>query len=320
MIFSKAPLFLWVEAVATGFYTLNRSLIRKRHNKTPYELLHDKKPDLYFYVFSTLYYPTNASEDLGKLKPKADVRIFVGNALAKKAYRIYNMQNRLIMETIHVEFNELTTMASEQYGLGPKLQLMTPSTINSGLMQYPSSPTPYSVVSLVLVTSAPRLADLIGSPSSTSIDQDAPFAIEPKNFREALLESSWIDAMQEKIHEFKRLDVWELVPCPDYVMIIKLHWIFKVKQAIFRGVLKNKERLVAKGYRQEEGIDFDESFAPVACIEEIRIFIVHATNKNMTIYQMDVKTAFLNRKLCKEVYVSQPGGGGVVDQDNPSHV
>ncbi|GKA69561.1 retrovirus-related pol polyprotein from transposon TNT 1-94 [Tanacetum coccineum] len=133
-----------------------------------------------------------------------------------------------------------------------------------------------------------------------------------------MLESSWIDAMQEEIREFKRLDVWELVPCPDLAMIIKLKWIFKVKQDEFGGVLTNKARLVAKGYRQEEGIDFEESFAPVARIEAIRIFVANAVNKNMTIYRMDVKTNFLNGELRQEVYVSQPEG--FVDQDNPTHV
>ncbi|GJZ96103.1 hypothetical protein Tco_0668437 [Tanacetum coccineum] len=80
--------------------------------------------------------------------------------------------------------------------------------------------------------------------------EDSSFRkFEPKNFKEALLESSWIDAMQEEIHKFKQLDVWELVPCPDLAMIIKLKWIFKVKQDKFGGVLKNKARLIVKGYR-----------------------------------------------------------------------
>ncbi|GJV06142.1 retrovirus-related pol polyprotein from transposon TNT 1-94 [Tanacetum coccineum] len=112
--YEDAPLFLWAEVVATACYTQNRSLIRKRHNKTPYELLHDKKPDLsYLYVFSALCYPTNDSEDLDKLKPKADIIIFVGYAPAKKAYRIYNKRTRLIIETIYVDFDELTVMAFE---------------------------------------------------------------------------------------------------------------------------------------------------------------------------------------------------------------
>nr|GFC74573.1 retrovirus-related Pol polyprotein from transposon TNT 1-94 [Tanacetum cinerariifolium] len=109
LIFSKAPMFLWAEAVATACYTQNRSLIHTRHHKTPYELVHNKKPDLTFFrVFGALCYPTNDSEDLGKLQPTADTRIFVGYAPRRKGYRIYNKRTRRIMETIHVQFDELT--------------------------------------------------------------------------------------------------------------------------------------------------------------------------------------------------------------------
>ncbi|GKE18375.1 retrovirus-related pol polyprotein from transposon TNT 1-94 [Tanacetum coccineum] len=143
-------------------------------------------------------------------------------------------------------------------------------------------------------------------------------SVEPKKFKQATIKPSWIDAIQKEIHEFERLEVWELVPCPDKVFLIKLKWIYKVKTNEFGGVLKNKARLVAQGFRQEEGINFEESFAPVARIEAIRIFVANVAHKNMMIYQMDVKTAFLNGELKKEVYVSQPEG--FVDQDNPSHV
>nr|GFC60879.1 retrovirus-related Pol polyprotein from transposon TNT 1-94 [Tanacetum cinerariifolium] len=103
LIFSKAPMFLWAEAVATACYTQNRSLIHTRHHKTPYELVHNKKPDLTFFrVFGALCYPTNDSEDLGKFQPTADTGIFVGYAPRKKGYRIYNKRTRRIMETIHV--------------------------------------------------------------------------------------------------------------------------------------------------------------------------------------------------------------------------
>nr|GEU60958.1 retrovirus-related Pol polyprotein from transposon TNT 1-94 [Tanacetum cinerariifolium] len=124
--------------------------------------------------------------------------------------------------------------------------------------------------------------------------------------------------MQEEIHEFERLQVLELVPCPDKVLLIKLKWIYKVKTDEFGRVIKNKDRLVAQGFRQEEGIKFEESFAPVAKIEAIRIFVANATHKNMMIFQMNVKTAYLNGELKEEVYVSQPEG--FVYQDKPSHV
>ncbi|GKC07758.1 retrovirus-related pol polyprotein from transposon TNT 1-94, partial [Tanacetum coccineum] len=169
------------------------------------------------------------------------------------------------------------------------------------------------------------LDNIIGNPSK-QLATDALWClynsvlskVEPKNFKSAIIEDCWFQAMQDKIHEFDRLHVWELVPQPDCVMIIALKWIYKVKLAEYGDVLKNKARLVAKGYRQEEGIDFKESFAPVARIKAIRIFIANAASKNMTIYQIDVKTAFLNGELKEEVYVSQPEG--FVDLDHPTHV
>ncbi|GJT40493.1 retrovirus-related pol polyprotein from transposon TNT 1-94 [Tanacetum coccineum] len=124
--------------------------------------------------------------------------------------------------------------------------------------------------------------------------------------------------MQEKLNEFERLEVWELIPRLDKVMVITLKWIYKVKLDELGGILKNKARLVARGYRQEEGIDFEESFAPVARLDAIRIFLAYVAHMNMIVYQMDVKTAFLNGILREEVYVSQPDG--FVDQDNLNHV
>ncbi|GJV72236.1 retrovirus-related pol polyprotein from transposon TNT 1-94 [Tanacetum coccineum] len=122
LIYAKAPLFLWAEAVATACYTQNRSIIRLCHGKTPYELLHDKLPDLsFFHVFGALCYPTNDSENLGKLQPKADIGIFIGYAPTKKAFQIYNRRTRRIIETIHVDFDELTAMASEHSSSGPAL-------------------------------------------------------------------------------------------------------------------------------------------------------------------------------------------------------
>ncbi|GKD41869.1 retrovirus-related pol polyprotein from transposon TNT 1-94 [Tanacetum coccineum] len=120
------------------------------------------------------------------------------------------------------------------------------------------------------------------APETSSEASSFRDVIEPKNFKSTITEDCWFQAMQEEIHEFDRLQV------------------------------------VVKGYRQEEGIDFEESFAPVARIEAIRIFITNTTNKNLTIYQMDVNTAFLNGELKEEVYVSQLEG--FVDLDHPTHV
>ncbi|GKD41939.1 retrovirus-related pol polyprotein from transposon TNT 1-94, partial [Tanacetum coccineum] len=140
-------------------------------------------------------------------------------------------------------------------------------------------------------------------------------AVEPNTYKDSLSQSCWIEAMQEELNEFEHLGVWELVPRPDKVMVITLKWIYRVKLDELGGILKNKARLVARGYRQKEGIDFEESFAPVARLEAIRIFLAFAAHMNMVVYQMDVKTTFLNGNLWEEVYVSQPYG--FVDPDNP---
>ncbi|GJY17461.1 retrovirus-related pol polyprotein from transposon TNT 1-94 [Tanacetum coccineum] len=112
LIYAKAPLFLWAKAVTTACYTQNRSMIRRRHGKTPYELLHNKPPDLsYLHMFGAPCYPTNDNENLGKLQPKADIGIFIGYAPTKKAFRIYNRCTRRIVKRIHFDFDDLTTMA-----------------------------------------------------------------------------------------------------------------------------------------------------------------------------------------------------------------
>nr|GEX70351.1 retrotransposon protein, putative, Ty1-copia subclass [Tanacetum cinerariifolium] len=248
------------KAVATACYTQNRSIIRLHHGKTPYELLHNKLPDLSFlHVFSALCHLTNDSENLRKLQPKADIGIFI-------------------------DFDEQTEMASEQSSSGPALNEMTPATISSGLVQKTSSSTPY-------VPPSRNDWDLLFQPMfdellnpSPSVDHQAPeviapivklheqalfcyydaflTSVEPKTYKEAWTRSCWIEAMQEELNKFERLE--------------------------------NKARLVARGYRQEEGIDFEESFAPVPRLEAIWFFLAYAAHKNIVVYQMDVKTAFLN--------------------------
>ncbi|GJY93552.1 retrovirus-related pol polyprotein from transposon TNT 1-94 [Tanacetum coccineum] len=332
LIYAKASLFLWAEAVATACYTQNRSMIRLHHGKTPYELLHKKPPDLSFlHVFGALCYPTNDSKNLGKLQPKADIGIFIGYASTKKAFRIYNRRTRRIIETIHVDFDKLTTMASERSSFEPALHEMTPAIISSGLMQNPPPLTPFvppsrsdwdilfkpmfdelfnpppsvdllapEVIAPIAEVVALEPADSTGSPSSTTVDQDAPSAKDNHDLDVAHMNNDPFFGILIPEHESKASSSSD------------------VKLDELGGILKNKARLVARGYRQEEVIDFEESFAPVARIEAIRIFLAFAAQKNMIVYQMDVKTAFLNGILREEVYVSQPNG--FVDQDNPNHV
>ncbi|GKE25219.1 putative ribonuclease H-like domain-containing protein, partial [Tanacetum coccineum] len=399
LIYAKAPLFLRAEAVATACYTQNHSIVRLRHRKTPYELLHEKLPDLsFFHVFGALYYSINDSENLGKLQPKVDIGIFIGYAPTKKAFRIYNRCTRRIIEIIHVDFDELTAMASEHISSGPALYEMTPATISSGLVPNPPPSTPFAPPSRSdldllfqplfdeLLTPPPSVdhpapeviapideivalvpAVLTGSPSSTTVNQDAPspnvahmnndpffgITIPENDFEASCLDviptvvqtaapnsehvTKWtkdhpldniIDELERPVSTRLQLHEQDLFCYYDAFLtsvepknykdaLTQACWI-EVKLDEMGGILKNKARLVAHGYRQEEGIDFEESFAPVARIDSIQIFLAYAAHMNMIVYQMDVKIEFLNGILREEVYVSQPDG--FVDQDNPNHV
>ncbi|GJU82541.1 retrovirus-related pol polyprotein from transposon TNT 1-94 [Tanacetum coccineum] len=142
--------------------------------------------------------------------------------------------------------------------------------------------------------------------------------IKPKNIKEAMADHSWIESMQDELNQFERLQVWELVPRPEGKNIIALKWLWKNKCDAENIVFQNKTRLVAKGYKQEEVIDFEESFAPVARLEPVRMFIAYDAHKNITIFQMDVKMAFLNGLLKKEVYASQLEG--FIDPEFPDQI
>ncbi|GJY53087.1 retrovirus-related pol polyprotein from transposon TNT 1-94 [Tanacetum coccineum] len=288
-------------------------------------------------------------EDLGKLQPTTDIGIFVGYAPSMKGYRIYNKRTRRIIETIHIQFDELSEpMAPVQLNTGPTPMFLMPGLIKPPRVERPISPAP----------TVPVPVNSIGTPSSTTIDQDAPSpshlssssALQSLSSHQGVAAGSTIIKANPFAHvdndpfvnvfapepsfeasssrdvssvksthvtqQHHHLSKWSKDHPLDNVIAVK--WIYKVKLDEYDDVLKNKARLVAKGYGQEEGIDFKESFASVARIEAIRIFIANAASKNMTIYQMDVKTTFMCGELKEEVYVSQPEG--FVDPDHPTHV
>nr|GEU49912.1 hypothetical protein [Tanacetum cinerariifolium] len=344
LIFSKAPEFLWAEAIATACFTLNFSIVHTRHNKTPYELIRGRKPNIqYFYVFGSLCYPTNDRDDLRKIKPKADICIFIGYSESSRGFCIYNRQTKKIMETIHVKFDELMTLASECNNLEPGMNCMNfnDSSEDSQLVPLksdldnlfgPMYEEYYTTSSQeVSDNSAANTLDNDHTSSSSSIvveQDDAPqivssledqVANEPnspvlnevgdefipedvadfdgnmfhdapqtpefeyngtKNIKETMLDHSWIESMQDELNQFKHLDVWELVECPIGRNIIAVKWIWKNKTDAYNTVIRNKSRLVSKGYGQEEGIDFEESFAPVKRLEVVRIFVAYAAHKN----------------------------------------
>nr|GFB31731.1 retrovirus-related Pol polyprotein from transposon TNT 1-94 [Tanacetum cinerariifolium] len=135
LIFSRAPLFLWAEAIATACFAQNLSIIHRRFNKTPYELINGRKLDISFlHVFGALCYPKNDHEDIGKLGAKGDIGFFIGYSADSYAYRVYNRRTKKIIETMNVSFDELSAMAFEQRSSKPGIQSMTSGQISSGLV------------------------------------------------------------------------------------------------------------------------------------------------------------------------------------------
>nr|GEW89632.1 hypothetical protein [Tanacetum cinerariifolium] len=331
LIFAKAPMILWAEAVANVCYTLNRSLVHTLHGKTYYELIKAKKPNVtYFRVFGSLCFPTNDSDDLDKLTAKADIGLTP----------IHNRKG--------LAPNAMTSVQSST-GLGPTSTPSVPPSekqlreLFQPLFDDDEEFLPAVYAPLVHILAAPALEIAAGSPSLTIIIEDAPAVIEdsqtpPPDTSVANQENPYDTSDSNSYEPYvapetysdtsssKTVDVnvtqnspltyvqkWtkypplqnvigdlnhpELVPAPFDILIIPLKWIFKIKLDEYGEVLKNKARLVAKGYRQEAEIDFEESFASVARFKAIRQFIAHATNQNMFILQMDVKMAFLNGEL-----------------------
>nr|GEX11819.1 hypothetical protein [Tanacetum cinerariifolium] len=415
LIFSHAPLFLWAEAIATVCFTQNRSIIHRRFNKTPYELINGRKPDISFlHVFGALCYPKNDREDIGKLGAKCDIGFFIGYSANSYAYRVYNRRTKKITETMNVLFDELSVMAFEQRSSKPRLNSMTYGQISSGfdLTYAPSTITTQqpsegeldllfeamyhdyiggqlSATARTILpgqepqvrqssTASTTIADTAPTPTNSSslatnisiTSQDVnelnsnamvdgngfvnPFAnsstsatassslqnVDPLNmhtfYQPYPHEFQWTkdNPLEQVIGEPSRpvltrnqlrsdgdmcmLDVWVLVSASDNISPLSLKWLFKNKHDEEQIVIKNKSRLVVRGYCQEEGIDFEESFAPVARMEAIRIFLAYAGHKLFTVFQMDMKTAFLHGSLKDDVYVCQPEG--FIDTDHPSHV
>nr|GEV62273.1 hypothetical protein [Tanacetum cinerariifolium] len=377
LIYVKALLFLWVKAVATACYTQNCSIILLRHDKTPYELLHDKLPDLSFFHTVMASEHNSSGPALHEITPTTISLGLVPNTLPLTPFvpptrTDWDMLFQLLFDELLNPPPSVDHLASKDISpitevIAPEPAASTDSPSSTTVDKDAPSPsnsqtTPETQPPVIpndveednhdievahmgndpyfgiLISEVPsdqslssesihtivhpdhqifehnskwtkdhQLENIIGKlarPVSTRLQlhEQALFcyydafltAVEPKTYKDALTQACWIEAMQEELNEFERLEVWELVPRPDKVMVITLKWIYKVKLDELGGILKNKTRLVARGYRQEEGINFEESFALVARLEAIRIFLAFAAHMNMAVYQMDVKTAFLN--------------------------
>ncbi|GJS14163.1 retrovirus-related pol polyprotein from transposon TNT 1-94 [Tanacetum coccineum] len=319
LIFSKAPLFLWAEAVATAWLVPNSALA------IPYVPPTNKDLELLFQPMFDEYFETPTGDHQMPHVPAVPPSVIPtgpsvsisfdhdapsgSHSPSSSAHQSSSVHHGVANEH-SFEVNPVAATECEPFvnvfALDPNSEASSSRTLTITTPNQSTQPHEH----LRKWTDSHPLDNIIGNPSrlvSTrkQLATDALWCfynsvlskVEPKNFKSAVAEACWFQAMQGEIHEFDRLDVWELVPPPDCAMIIALKWIYKVKLNDYGDVLKNKACLVAKGYRQEEGLDFEESFTPVAILEAIRIFLANAASKNMIVYQMDVKTTFLNGEL-----------------------
>ncbi|KAL8155363.1 hypothetical protein AgCh_000663 [Apium graveolens] len=339
---AKLPTRFWEEVVNTACYTQNRYLINKAHGKSPYSIMSKRKPTVkHLHVFgSKCYILKDNSKYVGKFDSKVFEAIFLGYSLERIAYKVYVIDQKKVMENTNLTFdddkcpglecldeNEAEALAfenlnidsdsdgddevnaqqilnkestrKENQGNGNLSQTPDFDSTNSGGEREEESTNHTNNEKNDEGTSQQthtRKWDRSHNPNTIIGDPNAGVRtrsatankclhacflsqVEPKKTEEALMDPDWISAMQEELNQFERNKVWE-----------------------------NKARLVAKGYLLEEGIDYDETFAPVARFEAIRMFLAFAAHSNFKVYQMDVKSAFLNGELEEEMYVQQPPG------------
>ncbi|GJS80529.1 retrovirus-related pol polyprotein from transposon TNT 1-94 [Tanacetum coccineum] len=325
------PQKFWCNAVDTSTYILNRILIRAILGKTPYELLRGRKPTLdYFRVFGSKCFILNTKDYLTKFDPKSYEGIFLGYSQNSKAYIILNKHTRKVEESLNVTFDETpppsktSPLVDDDLDEEEAIKVTEKKNLENDIVDETLEID--EIVNIKESRNHP-LENVIGNLNQRTLRSQAQnqsnffcfiSTIEPKNVNEALTDDSWIVAMQEELNQFIANDVWELVPQPRNMTIIGTKWVFRNKLDENGIVSRNKARLVAQGYNQQEGIDYDETYAPVARLESIRILLAYACALDFKLFQMDVKSAFLNGFINEEVYVAQPLG--FIDFEKPNHV
>ncbi|GJW44146.1 retrovirus-related pol polyprotein from transposon TNT 1-94 [Tanacetum coccineum] len=384
----------WTEAVATTCYTQNRSIIMKRHLKTPYEIFCKRIPNINFlHVFGCPVYIHNHKDHLGKFDEKANDGYLLGYSLVSKAFRVFNTRRQQTEETYHIIFDESTDA----------IKFLKPSVDNINIAQneryppdeylHPYEPSPryqtnINDVSLIEPYECPELVvletkvsydqngqtyqndhndqngqsvqndEILNDGQSEHLNHtnDEQIIVNlpntkdiqiPKHLSSLNEEDTSVHntipipnsslsipsmvtlAPQDRWSQEKYIELVNIIGNPGAGMLTRAmakelsaasahEWVFRNKRDETGIVIKNNTRLVAQGYNQQEGIDYDETFAPVARLETIRIFLAFTTYMNFIVYQMDVKSEFLNGKQKEDVYVKQPPG--FESSEFPNHI
>nr|GEY49720.1 retrovirus-related Pol polyprotein from transposon TNT 1-94 [Tanacetum cinerariifolium] len=334
----------------------------KRFNKTPYELINSRKPDISFlHVFGALCCLKNDCEDIGKLGAKGLDLTYAPSTLTTQQPTEGELD--LLFKAMYEDYiigqpsTTPRTVLAAQAHQAPIQPETVADNVSNAMFDANSFVNPFATPSTSVAESSSLqyvdpsnmhrfyqpyhhefqwtkdhpLEQVIGEPSRPVLTRNqhrsdgdmcmyalTVSTMEPKKVNKAMTDPAWIESMQKELLQFKTLDAWVLVPAPDNITPLTLKWLLKNMHDDEKTIIRNKSRLVMRGYRQEDGIDFKESFALVARMEAIRIFLAFAAHKSFTMFQMDVKIAFLHGTLKEDVYVCQPEG--FIDADHPSHV
>jgi hypothetical protein len=340
---SKLSNILWPQAVHTVVHILNRILLRNNYDKTPYQLWKGRPASVkHFRIFGSKCYIKKVDKNMGKLDSRTDEGILVGYSCSRKDYKCYNFRLKKVVEAIDVKFDESSFLKSkieqkdhQTYEIYDKLKMEeessdieeTKSANNENLIPtLVQGSTPSKTPNKRVQRNHPEekiIGDINAGVETRSKRQESSSnhkhvsllsLFEPKNVEEAINDEYWMKAMKEEISQIEKNETWELVPRPLNKNVIGAKWVFRNKLDEAGKVTRNKARLVCKGYAQVEGIDYGETFSPVARMESIRLILAYASSKHIKVYQMDVKSAFLNGELEEEVYMEQPDGFQVQEE------
>ncbi|KAI5320266.1 hypothetical protein L3X38_039974 [Prunus dulcis] len=318
------PYEFWAEAVHTAVYLLNRCPSKSLEKMTPFEAYTGRKPGIaHLKVFGCLCHVLIPSVLRHKLEENSHKCIFVGYGLCEKGYRLYDPKTRKIILSRDVYFDEEASWKWEN-----------PSNADVGIPMPDGNQDTAETEQRVLdehsqfLDTQMQMEEEIAPQGEEMLDETQRLdhtphkwrsindimaqcnmcIVEPDSFEEADLDESWRCAMEAELEMIEKNNTWKLVDRPSNKPVIGVKWVYKVKLNLDGTVQKNKARLVAKGHSQKPGIDYNETFAPVARLDTIRTLIALAAQKEWNLFQLDVKSAFLNGILKEEVYVEQPQG------------
>lgn len=331
----------WAEGMQTAAYIINRMPQQKMDYVSPYEKLLKKKPNVsHFKVFGCVCFALVPSSKRHKLEKKSRKCVFVGYDNEKKGWRCFDPDTRTCLVAYNVVFDEASSWWSNESEVSPYItkekesseshQVCLPffgmsddnddvvsignaepeqnQVINSSPRSSPWNTGVFTQGSAYLTS--PRRSTRVRNPNpkyahvATVIEEIK----EPESFDEAASKQAWRDAMAVEIEALKRNETWELVPKPVEAQPITCKWVYKVKHKTDGSVERCKARLVARGFSQQQGFDYEETFSPVAKLTTVRILLAIAVHNGWPLYQMDVDNAFLYGTLDHVLYMTQPKG------------